>query len=146
MKIINKKARFDYELLDRLEVGIVLTGAEVKSAKLGHISLAEAYVRIIGGQLFLLNANISPYQFADNENYDPKRSRKLLANKKQLLSLSQKIETKNLSLVPTAIYTKGNLLKLEITLARGRKEYQKRETKRKADQNRQAQKDLKNFN
>jgi len=145
MKIINKKAKFNYQLLDRLETGIVLTGAEVKSVKLGHLSLSEAYVRIIDSQLYLLNAHISPYQFASQKDYDPQRSRKLLISKKQLLHLSQKLETQNLALVPTAIYTKGSLIKLEIALARGKKEYQKREAKKKLDTNRQIQKALKDF-
>ena len=145
MKIINKKARFNYKLLDRLETGIVLTGPEVKSVKLGHISLAEAYVRIISGQLFLLNANINPYKFAPSDDYEPQRSRKLLSSRKQIFHLAQKIETKNLSLVPTAIYTKGSLIKLEIALARGKQEFEKRETKKKRDSQRQIQKALKNF-
>ena len=93
MKIINKKARFNYELLDRLEAGIVLTGPEVKSVKLGHLSLTESYVRILDNQLFLLNAQINPYKFADNQDYDPKRTRKLLVSKKQLIHLSQKIDS-----------------------------------------------------
>ena len=145
MKIINKKAKFDYQIFDKLEVGIVLTGAEVKSVKLGHISLGEAYVRIIGGNLFLLNANISPYKFADNQKYDPKRSRKLLAKKAQINKLIQKIETKNISLVPTAIYTKNNLIKLEIAEAKGKKEFEKRESKKRADIDRQTAKILKNY-
>jgi SsrA-binding protein len=145
MKIINKKARFNYEILDRLETGIVLTGAEVKSVKLGHVSLSEAYVRIIGGQLFLLNAHISPYKFASQTDYEPQHSRKLLASKKQILNLTQKIETKNLTLVPTAMYTKGSLIKLEIALARGKKEFEKREIKKKRDTQRRIQKTLKNF-
>jgi SsrA-binding protein len=145
MKIINKKARFNYELLDRLEVGIVLTGAEVKSAKLGHISLSESYVRIISNELFLINANISPYKFADNKDYQPQGTRKLLAKKSQILALTKKIETKNLTLVPTAIYIKNNLIKLEIALARGKKQFEKRAKIKKADQLRVSQKILKNL-
>lgn len=145
MKILNKKARFNYELLDRLETGIVLTGPEVKSIKLGHLSLSEAYARLISGQLYLLNAQINPYPFADNRDYDPRRTRKLLASKKQLFHLQQKIDTKNLSLVPTAIYAKGNLIKVEVALARGKKEYEKREVTKKRDTERSIQKVLKNF-
>lgn len=146
MKIINKKANFDYQLFDRLEVGLVLTGAEVKSVKNSHISLKESFVKIISNELFLLNANISPYPFADNTNYDPKATRKLLARKSQILSLIKKLESKNLTIIPTAIYTKNNKIKLEIALAKGKKEYEKRETIKKQDQQREQERILKNFN
>lgn len=145
MKIFNKKARFNYEVYDHLETGIVLTGAEVKSIKTGHISLAESYVRILNGELFLLNANISPYPFADNKDYDPKRSRKLLAKKSEILNLIQKMQTKNLSLVALSIYTQKNKIKLEIALARGKKEFEKREELKKRSQKRQLQKLVKNL-
>jgi SsrA-binding protein len=146
MKIINKKASFEYELFDRLETGIMLTGAEVKSAKSGHVSLSEAYVRILQNQLFLINATISPYKFAANPDYQPQRTRKLLAKKNEILALVKKIEAKNLTLVPVALYTKNNRLKLEIALARGKKEYEKREKKKRDDLEREKQKILKNFN
>jgi SsrA-binding protein len=145
MKIINRKARFNYELLDRFEAGIVLTGPEVKSAKAGHVSLAESYVRFLEAGLFLINANISPYKFADNKDYDPIRSRKLLIHKKEMLSLQKKMETKNLSLVPTAMYTKKNLVKLEVAMARGKKEYEKKEKIKRRDLDREKEKSLKHF-
>lgn len=133
MKIINKKARFKYEILDRAEAGIVLTGAEVKSVRIGHISLAEAYVKIREGEVWLVGANISPYKFADNKNYDPTRSRKLLLSKKEILGLEQKMEAKNLVLAPAAIYTKGKRIKLEIALAKPKKRWEKKETLKRRD-------------
>lgn len=146
MKIINRKARFNYELLDRLETGIVLTGSEVKSVKAGHISLAEAYVRLIDGELWLINATISPYKFANNEDYDPIRTRKLLVHKHQILTLTKKMEGKNLTLVPTAIYTSRGRVKLEIALARGRKEFEKREKIKARDMEREKERTLKTIN
>ncbi len=145
MKVINKKARFDYELLDRLECGIALTGPEVKSVKLGHISFSDSYVKFIDNALWLVNANISPYKFADNHDYDPIRSRQLLVHKKELLSLVKKLETQNLTLVPTAIYTHKHRVKLEIALARGKKEWQKKEKIKMRDLEREKQRALKNY-
>ncbi|NMB56858.1 SsrA-binding protein SmpB [Candidatus Beckwithbacteria bacterium] len=145
MKIINKKARFDYELLSRIQTGIILSGAEVKSVKLGHISLSESYVRFLEDGLYLINANISAYKFSDNTDYDPIRSRKLLLHKKEMLALQKKMETKNLTMVPTAIYTQKNLIKLEIALARGKKELEKKEQIKRRDLDREKQRLLKNY-
>jgi len=143
MKIINKKARFRYELLERVEAGVVLTGAEVKSVKAGRMSLAEAYVKIQDGEVWLINATISAYQFADTRDYDPTRTRKLLLHDREILALGQKIEVKHLVLVPTAAYTRGNRVKLEITLARPKKLWQKREVLKRRDIMRETEKSLK---
>ena len=102
-KVINRKARYNYELGERIEAGIVLTGAEVKSVKDGKISLDESFSRIDpNGEVWLVNCHIHPYRFADNRNYDPTRSRKLLLKKHEILSLFKKTENKNLTIVPTA--------------------------------------------
>ncbi|OGD62278.1 SsrA-binding protein [Candidatus Beckwithbacteria bacterium RBG_13_42_9] len=142
MKIINKKAKFRYELLERVETGLVLTGAEVKSVKLGRMSLAEAYVRIQNGEVWLINANIPAYKFADPKNYDPTRTRKLLLHEKEILALTQKMEAKHLVLVPTAAYNRGSKVKLEITLGRPKKLWQKREDIRKKDVARDTEREL----
>jgi len=142
MQIVNRKAKFNYELLDRIEVGIVLSGAEVKSVKAGHLSFSDAFVKFIGSELWLVNMMISPYAFAQNENYDPKQSRKLLLHKQELLALTKKMETGNLTLVPTVIYTKGRRVKLEIALARGRKTFEKKEVLKRRDLDREAAKTL----
>lgn len=136
MKITNRKAYFDYEILDRLEAGINLTGAEVKSVRGGHAKLDGAYVKVIGSELFLVGAQIFPYQFARPDGYDPGRTRKLLMHKKEIISLKGKLESANLTLVPLFWYTKGPLVKLEVGLARGKKEYEKREVIRRRDQKR----------
>ncbi len=136
-RITNKKATFDYEILDRFEAGITLTGAEVKSLREGHAKLDGSFVRIIGSEAYLVNAQIFPYLYARPEDFDPKRTRKLLLHRKELVSLKSKIEGADLTLIPIAWYTKGPFVKLEIGLARGKKQYEKREKKRREDQKRE---------
>ena len=137
MKIFNKKATFEYKILERLEAGVNLTGAEVKSIKGGHAQLTGAFVRIIGSEAYLVNAQIFPYIYARPEGYDPKRTRKLLLHKTELIRLKSKLDGANLTLIPLSWYTKGPLVKLEVALARGKKEYEKREGKRREDQRRE---------
>lgn len=127
MKIVNRSAFHDYTIADRLEAGIKLTGPEVKSVKGNRVSLTGSFVRIIGSEAFLVNAQIQPYQFARIENYDPRRTRKLLLSKKEIIALKGKIEGANLTLVPLSLYTTHGLVKLEVGVARGKKQYEKRE-------------------
>ena len=133
MKIINRKALYDYTILDRFEAGIHLLGSEVKSLRAGHASLDGSFVRVIGSEAHLVNAQIFPYLYARPEDYDPKRTRKLLLHKKELISLKSKLDGANLTLVPLSWYTKGPLIKLEVGLARGKKQYEKREAKKRED-------------
>lgn len=133
MKIINKKARFDYEIKEVVEAGIQLTGAEVKAAKLGQISMEGAQVKITGDEAWVFNLQIYPYKFADSVDYDPTRKRKLLLNKDEIISLQSKMKAGRLMLVPTAMYTKHNLVKMEIGLARGKRKYEKREVIKKRE-------------
>lgn len=137
MRIVNRKATFDYEILDRFEAGVHLVGHEVKSIRGGHAKLEGSHVRIIGSEAYLVSAEIYPYQFARLEGYDPKRTRKLLIHKKEIIGLKTKLESANLTMVPLSWYTRGPLIKLEVGLARGKKEYQKREAKRREDQKRE---------
>jgi len=130
-KIINRRARHDYHLLEKFEAGIALTGPEVKSVKAGKMSLAESFVRIIEREAWLVNAYVNPYPYADNRDYDPRRSRKLLLKKNELLKLSQQTKEKGLTIVPVSCYTKGRQIKLEIALARGKKRADKREAKKR---------------
>ena len=132
-KIINRRAKFDYQLLKGLEAGIALTGAEVKSVKTGHIKLVGSFVRIHDGEVWLHNAYISPYAYADNRDYDPSRARKLLVHKKELINLERQIKEKKLTLVPVSCYTSHNRVKLEIALAKGKKKYEKREAIKRRD-------------
>ena len=142
MHIENKKAFHDYTILEKLEAGVGLTGAEVKSLKGGHASLEGAFVRLMGSEAYLVNAQIFPYTFARPEKYDPKRTRKLLLHKRELISLKGKVEGSNLTLVPLVWYTKGPLVKLEIGLARGKKQYEKREANRREDVRRELEREF----
>lgn len=112
---------------------MILAGPEVKSAKGDHVSLTEAYVRLIEGKLWLINATITPYKFADNEAYDPTRTRQLLVRKSELKKITKELEGSNLTIVPTALYSKHGMVKLEIAIARGKKEFEKREKIKKRD-------------
>lgn len=143
MKISNKRAHYDYFILEKLEAGMLLTGPEVRSIKEGHMKLEGAYVRIIGGEAFLVNAEVTPNQYTRAEGYDPRRSRKLLLHHDQLVNLGVKIKQKRLTLVPTACYTRGHLLKLEIGIGRGKKEFDKREEVKKRDVKREVERAMK---
>lgn len=141
----NKRAGFDYELQKKFEAGLMLTGAEVKSVKNGHISLKGSFVTMHDGELYLTNANISPYPFAKTaETYNPTRSRKLLVRKSEISSLIGKLQTKGLTLVPLRVYTKKRLIKLEFALAQGKKKFDKRENIAKRESKRRMEKFIKN--
>jgi len=124
----NKRAGFDYQISDKYEAGLVLTGQEVKSVKLGHISLKESFVTIKGNELYLTNAHITPYQHAgDIKNYDPTSPRKLLLKKSEIKHLTGKVRTQGLTLVPIRVYTRKRYIKLEFGIGKGRKKFDKRE-------------------
>lgn len=142
MKIYNKRAKFDYQLLESLEAGIALTGAEVKSLKQGRGDLSSAFVRIKDGEAWLVGVNIPAYSSGPRE-YDPLRLRKLLLHKDQILSLDTKTKQQKLTLVPILLYTKGNLVKLKIALAKGKKRFEKKEEKKKKDLEREIERALK---
>ena len=136
MKILawNKKAGFDYEILESYEAGLVLYGHEVKAIKTGHVSLTGSYVVAKGNEFFLTNALIPPYQPANTpKDYDPQRSRKLLLKKSEIRSLVGKSKTKGLTLIPIKLYTKKSKIKLEFALAKGKKKIDKREKIKKRD-------------
>lgn len=134
----NKKAWHDYFIDEVVEAGLVLQGTEVKSLRLGHVSLKEAYCRIRGGEVFVENMHILPYEQGNRENHDPLRVRKLLLHASEILKLTRKAEEKGLSLVPTKIYFKDSRAKLEIGVARGKKLYDKRETLKRKQFEREA--------
>lgn len=141
MKIFNKKATHEYDILERFEAGVSLAGSEVKSIKTGHATLEGSFVRLIDREAFLINAQIFPYIYARPEGYDPKRTRKLLLHKAELIRLKNKLEGANLTLIPLSWYTKGPIVKLEIGLAKGKKQYEKRDQKRREDQRRELERD-----
>lgn len=140
----NKKAYYDYEILEKLEAGIVLKGQEVKSVKLGRMSLDGAYAIIRGGELYLLNAHIPPYQPANiHQHYDPARIRKLLLHKKELEKLYGQTAQKGLTLLPLRVYTKDGFIKIELGLARHKKKRDKRELIKKRSAKREMSRALK---
>jgi SsrA-binding protein len=142
MNVTNKKAFFDYQIAETFEAGINLYGSEVKAVRLGRADLTGSFVRIIGNEAYLVNANILPYQSGQIENYDAQRSRKLLLHKKELISLRSKADGAGLALVPVSLYFKHGFIKLEIGLGKGKKQYDKRETIKKRDIKRSLEQDL----
>lgn len=143
MKISNKRAPMNFEIIEKLEAGIDLLGSEVKAFRLGHVDLTGSYIRIIGLESFLVGARIFPYQYARPEGYDEMRSRKLLLHKSQIRGLKQHLDSGGLTIVPLSMYTIGTLIKLEIALSKGRKEYDKRQIIKKRDQDREIAQRLK---
>jgi len=142
MKVLNRRASHDYQLLEKFEAGIALSGPEVKSVREGKISLEGSFARIAGDEAWLFNCHIHPYRFADTRDLDPSRSRKILLHKKEIISLESKMRQKRLTLVPLACYTKGRLIKLELALGRGKKEYEKKEAKKRRDIEREVERQL----
>ena len=133
----NRRARFDYEILDTLEVGIELRGPEVKSLRAGKASLNEAYAVVRGGEAFLVNAHINPYEQAGRENPDPRRERRLLLHKREIVRLQGQVAERGRTLVPLALYFRGGRAKVELALARGKRRFDKRETIRRREQERE---------
>jgi SsrA-binding protein len=148
IKIIatNKKAYHDYFIEEVFEAGLVLTGTEVKSLRLGKVNLKEAFCRIKDGETFINNMHISPYEQGSRENPEPTRMRKLLLHKEEIAKLSRKVEEKGLSLVPTKIYFKDSRAKLEIGVGRGKKLHDKREALKRKEADREMGKALKRYN
>ena len=142
--IDHKKAHFDYEILTTYEAGMELSGQEVKALKSKHGSLLGAYVVVRGGEAFLLNANIPPYQPGNApDDYDPLRTRRLLLTKKELGELAGEENKSGLTIIPLSVYNKGKVVKIQIGIARGKKKYDKRETIKKREAGREIDRTLK---
>ncbi len=137
----NRKARFEYFLLEHYEAGLALQGSEIKSIRAGQVSLAEAYVRVEGRQAWLMEAHIAPYIQANRYNHDPKRPRRLLLHQKEIRELWDAVRQKGVTIVPTRVYLKEGRAKLEIAIAKGKKLHDKREiiAKREAEREMQRQ-------
>ncbi len=140
----NRKARFDYEILEKYEAGIELLGTEVKSVRGGKMSLEGAFVIVRGGEAFLINSNIPPYQPKNApKDYDPLVNRKLLLTKKELAELAGTEKNKSLTVVPISVYNKGRKVKVEIAVVKGKKKFDKRETLKKRDTDREIRREYK---
>lgn len=133
----NRKAAFNYHLMDRVEAGLVLLGSEVKALRTGSANISEAYATIKGDGIWLVNSHIGLYEPANQLNHKPKRDRKLLLHGREVLKISQKLKERGLTLVPTRLYFKNGRAKLELALAKGKKMFDKRETIKKRDINRE---------
>ena len=140
----NRKARFEYENLEKYEAGIELLGTEVKAVRSGRMSLEGAFVIIRGGEAYLINANIPPYQPKNSpKDYDPLRNRKILLTKKEIAELAQNEKNKSLTIVPISVYNKGRKIKVSIAIGRGKKKFDKRETIKQRETEREMRRELK---
>ena len=140
---VNRRARYNYEILQTLEAGLVLTGTEIKSIRAGHANLSDAYAQPEDGELWLRNAHIAPYGSADRDNHDPTRPRKLLLHKSEIRDLSRQVSAKGLTLVPLRLYLSRGRAKVELGLARGKRTHDKRRTIIERERKREAEQAVK---
>ena len=138
----NRKAKFEYFLIETFEAGIALQGSEIKSIRAGQVSLTEAYVQIDSQEAWLMGAHVSPYEQANRFNHDPLRPRRLLLHKKEIRQLWDSVRQKGMTIVPTRVYLKDGRAKVEIALARGKKSFDKRETIAKRDRERDSAREM----
>jgi SsrA-binding protein len=138
----NRRASHDYHLLDRFEAGIELTGTEIKSVRSHNVTLRRGFVQVRDGELWLLDVHIAPYERAGYEKHDPDRPRKLLLHRREINKIIGSITNKGLTMVPTKMYLKNGWAKVEVALAKGKKQYDKRAAIRKRDADRQVERAL----
>ncbi|EHI75014.1 SsrA-binding protein [Streptococcus criceti] len=142
----NKKARHDYTIVDTVEAGIVLTGTEIKSVRASRIQLKDGYAQIKDGQAWLVNVHIAPFEQGNIWNQDPERTRKLLLKKREINRLANELKGTGMTLIPLKVYIKRGFAKVLIGLAKGKHDYDKRETIKRRDQERDVKRQMKNFN
>lgn len=143
MKIYNKKAKFNYHILESMEVGVVLNGPEVKSIRSGRVDFSDSFARVQNGEVFLKNMFIPPYQGGVPEGYNPKRDRKLLLHRKQIDELVQKTSKSAVTLVPLSIYQTRNMFKIELAVAASKKKFDKRRAIKARDEQRRIEQEIK---
>ncbi len=141
----NRKARHEYEIIETMEAGIVLTGTEIKSVREGKVSLKEGFAIIKDGEVWLMDVHIAPYTHGHRDNHDPRRPRKLLLHRREIDRLQGKLQEKGWTLVPLKMYLKNNRAKVELALVRGKKKYDKRKAIAKRDAEREMQRALKRY-
>ncbi|MBP7734754.1 MAG: SsrA-binding protein SmpB [Spirochaetes bacterium] len=141
----NKKARFDYEIIETFEAGIVLRGSEVKSLRQKKASIQEAYARVKDGEMFITGMNIAVYEMANRFNHEPVHDRKLLLHRHEIKRLIGKVQEKGFTLVPLKLYFKNGKVKVELGLARGKAKYDKRDSIKKREVDRELQREWKNY-
>jgi SsrA-binding protein len=143
MEILNRKARYDYEIFEKYIAGIVLTGTEIKSIREGKCNLKDSYIIINNNEAFVLNMHISNYEKGSFNNLDEKRTRKLLLNKKEILKINEKIKVKGYTVIPLKLFLQNSKAKLEIGICKGKHNYDKRETIKERDIKRDVNKQFK---
>ena len=143
--VTNRKARYEYEITDSIEAGLVLVGSEVKSLRSGRANLSDAYARVIKGEIWIIGMHISPYKEATIQNHDPLRERKLLLHRNEIKKLSRKVEEKGFTLIPLRMYFKNNRVKVELGVARGKRQYDKKVAIAQKDARREMDRDQKKF-
>lgn len=141
----NRKARHDYHIEDTIEAGIVLTGTEIKSIRAGRMNLQDSFAQVRNGEVWLVGAHISPYTYGNRENHDPLRDRKLLLHRREINRLAGKVQERGYTLVPLRVYLKEGRAKVELGLARGKKQYDKRESIAKRDFDREMRRAVKDM-
>ena len=141
----NRRARHEYFILETVEAGVVLTGAEVKSIRQGKVSLTDAFCAAVGGEMWLKNAQITPYEKGSYFNNDARADRKLLLHQAEIQKLAGKAGQQGLAIIPLQVYLKGSLVKVEIALVKGKKLYDKRETIKQRDIKRSAERDMADY-
>ncbi|PKO18620.1 MAG: SsrA-binding protein [Chloroflexi bacterium HGW-Chloroflexi-10] len=141
----NRKATFEYFLLESFEAGLSLQGSEIKSIRAGQVSITEAFIQIENMEAWLMNAHIAPYESASYFNHDPKRKRRLLLHKKEVSKMWNEVRQKGVTIVPVKLYIKNGLAKIEIAIAKGKKLYDKRDSIAKRDQDRETSRNAKKY-
>lgn len=145
MAFLNRKARYNFEIIETFEAGMVLRGTEIKSIRAGRINFKDSYAAPEDNEIFLFNFHISPYEEGNRFNHEPLRKRKLLLKKREIKRLTVKVQERGLTLVPTKLYFKRGLAKIELGLGKGKTKSDKRETIRRRDIDREMQRELKGY-
>jgi SsrA-binding protein len=143
--VTNRKARYEYEIVDSIEAGIVLQGSEVKSLRAGKASLADAYARVIKSEIFVFAMHIATYKEATDQNHEPLRDRKLLLHRNEIKKLARRVAEKGFTLIPLRLYFRRNIAKIEIGLARGKRQYDKKTAIAQKDAKRDLEREQKKF-
>ena len=143
--VSNRKARYEYEIVDQIEAGLVLVGSEVKSLRAGRANLGDAYAKVIKGEVWVIGMHISPYKEATSQNHDPLRERKLLLHRSEIKKLFRRVEEKGFTLIPLRLYFRKNIAKIELGIVRGKRQYDKKVAIAQKDAKREMEREQKKF-
>jgi SsrA-binding protein len=143
--VSNRKARYEYEIVDQVEAGLVLVGSEVKSLRAGRANLGDAYARVIKGEVWVIGMHISPYKEATSQNHDPLRERKLLLHRSEIKKLFRRVDEKGFTIIPLRLYFRKNIAKIELGIARGKRQYDKKVAIAQKDAKREMEREQKKF-